>query len=58
MDTARESLKDQPIIRKVEQPTLSTDSWQQDQWSREDKSTVVNKVCLIKHDVIILPIRV
>lgn len=43
MELAQEMSKDQPIVRKTE-PLISTDIWHQDQWSREDRPTIVNKV--------------
>ncbi|XP_058809272.1 apoptotic chromatin condensation inducer in the nucleus [Phymastichus coffea] len=48
MEAARDSLKDQPVVRKAAEPMLSTESWQQDQWSREDRSTVINKITVIR----------
>lgn len=36
METARESSKDQPVVRKTE-PLSSSDPWQQE-WGREEKT--------------------
>ncbi|OXU22941.1 hypothetical protein TSAR_002274 [Trichomalopsis sarcophagae] len=47
MEAARESSKDQPIARKTE-PLVSADMWQQDQWSREERTPIVNKITVIR----------
>ena len=46
MDLAREMSKDQPIVRKTE-PLFASDTWQQD-WSREERTNITNKVLLSK----------
>lgn len=40
---AQEMSKDEPIVRKTESLN-STDLWHQDQWLREERPTIVNKV--------------